>query len=902
MATYLPPVPGASYTLPTIPIGDYYYLPNVSWSDKVPTDYTPKPTLDDTASDISERDVTITALGEIVPIIYGRSDVGARIFAVAVHDNKLILGALWCVGECEAVEKVYINGSVITAGITRDDYLGTTTQQPASILVSAIANYDDSMVASIGTEAIGICYSVFRINPGVLNGFPRLTAVIQGRKVWDPRNLTSAQASSLTYQEASSTMGSTVFTKNPALCTADFLASRIFGPGRDLNLNSVISAANFCSTHISGTSTPRWEMGLTMDKPAEVYKWADTLRTYGNFFIYSYGSTIFFRPDTVEDTGGLTVYDENDIINGSLKMTKSGILKDPTVMRVNYTDTTTDPWRDHFALVKVSKVDLGTKPWVESVIRLPGIQSYQQAYRQATQRLNRLRLSDLSVQFETFDAGILERKGNLIKITHPYGLTNKIMRVTGVQLVRPGRWRVSTVEYQPNIYTDEVQNAPVFPDTQLPSAGDIPAITGLTVQEEIYQLQTGYYSSRIRINWNAITGYYYQFFYDVQVFKNSVLVWSTTTSETTFATGAIQELTEYVIYVKVVTPIGTSGTAASTSITPQGKYLAPDPVSNFDGNEIGGRVRLWWDPVADIDIESYEIRYSTTGQDWESATRIDRTDSLRYETTIVPEGTWRFHIKAIDSVGNYSSGTASHLDLVVDVDTNAYSEYHDYTSTSEASGIVKYTLGRTDGKVHRWISEDGVAWNTKYSSNLNTYTDVLACYHTTLPSKFVSEEWDIGYDLSGSFIGEIESDCPKGGQVINESILTKASGGTYTTTSDPMSLKTVARYAKLQAVASATATLRIFQPTTRVRVTSVPRLETGQATTPDDNFRQVKLTYNYVQAKAIVVTPTSGSSPVTYVTDNVVVDSVATCSFDVWIFNSTGSAIAHDFYWEFYGI
>jgi len=311
-------------------------------------------------------------------------------------------------------------------------------------------------------------------------------------------------------------------------------------------------------------------------------------------------------------------------------------------------------------------------------------------------------------------------------------------------------------------------------------------------------------------------------------------------------------------------------------------------------------VRLWWDPAVDIDVRQYELRYSTVLQDWEQATRIDRTDTLRYETTVIPEGTWRFHIKAIDSVLNYSSGTAAYVDIPVTFDTAAFSEYYDFTSYSEASNMVQYRLGRTD-PINRWITEDGETFNNKFPSALNTYTNTLACYHTALPSRFTSEEWDIGYDIPGNFYGQMQTTCLAGGSV-TEALLTKASGGSYITTINPMSLKTTARYVKLEGHAAATATLRVFQPTMRVRLTSVPRNETGFASTADDTFKEIKLGSQYVQAKNITVTPTGVSQPITPAIDNVTLDSEATNSFDVWLFNSSGSAIAAGFYWEFQGV
>lgn len=897
----------------------------------------------------------------------------------------------------------------------------------------------------------------------------------------------------------------TRWTKNPALITADYLSSKVFGANRDLSIYSVSSTADFCSAIVEGANVARWQMGLTLDRPARVADWVDTLRAYGNFFIYSYASLLEFHPDTVEDTTNLTLYDENDIIDGTMQLRKKGVLKSPTVVRVNYTHTDTTQWKDHYALAQAPGVVTGAAPWIESVVRMPGIQSYQQANRQAIQRLNRLHLSDLELSFETFDAGIFEHRGGLIKVTHPYGLENKIMRVTGVENTRPGRWRVQCVEYQPNIYSNLVEAEPELPDTPLPGPWDLPIPGDVVLAEELYQLVNGEWASRIRVTWNAVT-YYYPFVYDVRVFRDGSdqLVWSGTTSTLKYVTGSVQEGVTYSVHVRIVNSVGvqgpyytlpellqnlfpyseqadhaawgkvgctvtanvtlapdgnltadkliadttggshyivdnignqsgfitfsfyakaaeyqyvcpylyaTDGTTASTiyyfvnlstgtvshtgntsagstwwsnasydiesagngwyrcsltaycdpqtttvspclimsatgdsigfigdgtssiyvwgmqaelrdhageyvkttgsaitltnppntppSITVQGKQLRPGDVPNFMGDEIGGRVRLWWDPAIDIDIRNYEIRYGTIVQEWEAATRIDRTDALRYETSVVPEGVWRFFIKAIDSLGQYSVNAAT-VDIRVTTDTSAFSEYYDYTSYTEVSVLESYRLSRTDD-VNRWITEDNVVWNTKYTSNLDTYIKPLACYHNATPSKFTSEVWDIGYDITGNFIGEIVSSCPAGGPVAKE-LWTQASGGSYVTTADPMSVKTTARYVKLNTYASANATLKVFQPVFRTRLVSTPRLENGFASSTAGTAYEVKLANQYVQAKSINITPMNVASARTAVVDNVVLDSFATCSFDVWIFDEANNSVANDFTWEFYGV
>ncbi len=95
------------------------------------------------------------------------------------------------------------------------------------------------------------------------------------------------------------------------------------------------------------------------------------------------------------------------------------------------------------------------------------------------------------------------------------------------------------------------------------------------------------------------------------------------------------------------------------------------------------------------------MRWGEITDTWADATLLDRVDSLRVTTRDVPAGTWRFFVKAIDSVGQYSTNAAV-KDLVVTLDTRAFfvDQYSLAYDLAESSNI--YTSTRRDGRVRRW--------------------------------------------------------------------------------------------------------------------------------------------------------------------------------------------------------
>ena len=108
----------------------------------------------------------VGGVGTVVPVIYGTRITGAKIASVLVHNGALILLAVWCEGEVDAVEQVYVNNEAAPTSITITTYLGTEEQAADATLVAAwlaqgqsasVVRRDDGTrvaeVASAGTLA-----------------------------------------------------------------------------------------------------------------------------------------------------------------------------------------------------------------------------------------------------------------------------------------------------------------------------------------------------------------------------------------------------------------------------------------------------------------------------------------------------------------------------------------------------------------------------------------------------------------------------------------------------------------------------------------------------------------------------------------------------------------------------
>ncbi len=166
-------------------------------------------------------------------------------------------------------------------------YLGTSTQVVDDILTTAIPAWDSAhRLAGNGYLALRFNYdtNVYK------NGKPEVTAVVQGRKVYDPRldvtpGASPTNASYIAYSE------------NPALCLADFLMLDI-GLGEAatrIDWDLVVTAANICDENVlippasPTTNQDRYTCNLLIDDPADFESVIETIAQAMNGVCYYSG-------------------------------------------------------------------------------------------------------------------------------------------------------------------------------------------------------------------------------------------------------------------------------------------------------------------------------------------------------------------------------------------------------------------------------------------------------------------------------------------------------------------------------------------------------------------------------------------------------------------------------------
>jgi len=291
---------------------------------------------------------------------------------------------------------------------------------------------------------------------------------------------------------------------NPSLAEANFLTSASYGLNRPVDWASVGPAADANDAMIGSPAEKRRTLGLSFIQPANAADIAEALRAYaGCFLLPSSGAGIALLPDA--DAAPAASYDHAAGEICALEdLTQADLGNMPTAVEVVYTDTSAIPWRDNSVTAALAGAGT-TLPWRLSQVRLPGIQRYSQANREAIERLNKLTLSNLSCALEVFDIGIRHQVGDIVEVTHPVGLTAKLMRVAGApQMPGHGRWRLPLAEHDPAAYSTAVATGPTYTDAGfLNPAGPPGTVTGFAAATAV---------EGVLLSWTAnpepdVTGY-----------------------------------------------------------------------------------------------------------------------------------------------------------------------------------------------------------------------------------------------------------------------------------------------------------------------------------------------------------------------------------------------------------
>jgi predicted phage tail protein len=441
-----------------------------------------------------------------IPVVYGRRKIGGtRVFVeTSGSDNEYLYVCLvLCEGEIESIDEVYINDVLSTDSkysglVSIDKKLGSDTQTASTVLTPA-----SSWTTSHTLKGVAYLGLRFKWDRDVFSGIPEVTAVVKGKKVYDPRTSTTA------------------YRTNPAICLLDYLTNTRYGKGLpssafESGYTSWQTAANKCDQNVTpysgGTDIDLFSCNAVLDVSKSIIDNVKILLSgMQGQLVYTQG---IYKLIIEDDYTASYAFTEDNILGG---ITVNGEKRKDRYNRVIATfanpsnnwqqDQVEYPEAGSSTYTTLKAEDAGFE--LETRISLDTCTSIYQARNLAYTLLYRSR-SQIKCSFlATIDA-LQVAIGDVVTVTHSsLGWSSKKFRVTGLSLQHDGNVGVSLHEHDATIYPwyEGVEiTAPAA--TTLPDPFSVATPTSVTVASgENYQItnDNGSTSPRMYVNWSNAT-------------------------------------------------------------------------------------------------------------------------------------------------------------------------------------------------------------------------------------------------------------------------------------------------------------------------------------------------------------------------------------------------------------
>ena len=609
-------------------------------------------------------------------IIYGETRVGGAVFYLSTTNNETILHRMIAVAghEVDSFTKFYINDEEITiesdgsvsapdrfaGNVYIETRLGTDNQTAINLhgFGAAVVMPEDSDEWTNAHQAKGIAYfySALKFDVNAFpNGVPKITAVVKGRKLFDPRD------------------SSTAWSENTALCIRDYLTSEI---GLSCDVDEIddvafADAANDCDQSVGlvgGTSTQKryttngsFTTGSTPNNAI-----TQLLTGMGGMIWYSQGK---FGCRAASWDAPTISFDENDMIEG-LEITSRNSRRDQVNEMHGTFRGEESLWQETDFPPITSDVFLESDGGQASVLDmpLPFTSTSAMAQRIAKLALYRQR-EQINVSITTGLSGFQAKIGDVIQLSNArMGWTNKAFEVVnwtfGFGEGMAFAVSMALIEISETVYEwDADEKAFDQNNTTLLAPWIVPSV-GLSLATELRlarQATIGVLTVDVTCETPTRVS---------QIECQYKLSSAADTAFRTFSTGPLGEheilgLVEgldYDIRARAINTFGAIGAwTASENFQFDPINELPEDVSDLEWTVTSGSVFLKWTPVADLDASYYEIRHSplTSGASWGTSNAL--VQRVSHPTSQITEiaRTGTYLIKAVDKTGNYSENAVS---------------------------------------------------------------------------------------------------------------------------------------------------------------------------------------------------------------------------------------------------
>lgn len=243
------------------------------------------------------------------------------------------------------------------------------------------------------------------------------------------------------------------------------------------------------------------------------------------------------------------------------------------------------------------------------------------------------------------------------------------------------------------------------PNTNLPSIFSVAPPTSVVAVEELYQsANTAGIKTRIKVSWVEsvdihVVGYIV-YWYSYPDAAQAVL--GVASAHSLLVQGSkfyIEDLAPgtYFVGIKAVSDLNfKSSETALVQVILYGNTINPANVTGFNAYQNGDLVVFTWEPISDVDLLGYEVRYGAAATAvWETATQITRAErGTEITSALIPPGDWKFFIKAQDTTLLYSITAATDNVLVISLANLVSSVEHEPDWLGTLTNFVRHWTGK----------------------------------------------------------------------------------------------------------------------------------------------------------------------------------------------------------------
>lgn len=604
--------------------------------------------------------------------VYGK----VRVSGVLAHvestndDEFLHLVLMLASHEVEAIDTIYLNDEALTLSgnsVTAPSkysgkvevykQLGSDTQAANSTLVSR-----SGAGWSSNHRLQGIAYLYVRLEfdaDAFPQGIPNISALVRGKKVYDPRTSTTA------------------YSDNAALCIRDYLLDDTYGLGAstsEIDDTAITTAANICdeSVALSGGGTEnKYTLNGTVNTenaPSQIIE--EMLASCGGVLTYTNGK---FKLKAAKYVSPTVTLDETHLRGAVSLQTKRSRRDNYNAVKGIFTPETTNYIAaDYPAYISSTFKAEDNNETIFLDYDQPYTTSSATAQRLAKIALFRNR-QQLVMNYPVNLNGFQLDVGDTVQITNEkFGFSSKVFEVAEWALVLEASndniaLGVDLVlrELNSDVYNWNADEAAFQQDnTTLPNPFNVPTPT-LTLSDTVQTFNQKVVSVLIA-DVSSTSPYAANFEVQAKKSTDSTYISLGVSSSTRFELVDVQDGAIYDVRARAISQLGVRSAYATGQHTIVGKAAAPADVTNFSVNIIGNQAHLSWTAVADADLSHYIIRHSplTTGATYANANTIVQKVGRPGNSVMIPAQTGTYFIKSVDKFGNVSANAASSVALV----------------------------------------------------------------------------------------------------------------------------------------------------------------------------------------------------------------------------------------------